>query len=90
MRFLQRSHTGEFSLTEDLVDDDIIPPYAILSHTWEEGQEVTFQDIIDGSGQSKNAMACDTFGWTPSALTNWITGNFGRRSTLCFAGTRTR
>jgi hypothetical protein len=53
MRLLQRSHTGEFSLTEDLVDDDTIPPYAILSHTWEEGQEVTFQDITDGTGQSR-------------------------------------
>jgi len=53
MRLLYRSHTAEFSLTKDLVGDDTIPPYAILSHTWEEGQEVTFQDIIDGVGQSK-------------------------------------
>src|SRR4051812_12598899 len=53
MRLLQRSHTGEFSLTKDLVGDDTIPPYAILSHTWKEDQEVTFQDIIDGTGQSK-------------------------------------
>jgi hypothetical protein len=53
MRLLQCSHTGEFSLTKDLVGDDTIPPYAILSHTWKDGQEVTFQDIIDGTGQSK-------------------------------------
>jgi hypothetical protein len=52
MRLLQRSNTGEFSLTEDLRGDDTIPPYAILSHTWE-GQEVTFQDILDGTEQSK-------------------------------------
>lgn len=26
--------------------DDKVPPYAILSHTWE-GEEVTFQDIQD-------------------------------------------
>src|SRR5205807_1598031 len=30
-----------------------IPPYAILSHTWNEGQEVTFQDLMDGTGESK-------------------------------------
>ena len=52
MRLLQRSHNGEFSLTNDLVSDDT-PPYAILSHTWTEGQEVTFQDMIDGTGRSK-------------------------------------
>jgi hypothetical protein len=53
MRLLQRGRTGGFSLTKDFVGDDTIPPYAILSHTWNEGQEVTFQDIIDGTGQSK-------------------------------------
>jgi hypothetical protein len=53
MRLLYRNRTGEFSLTKDLEGDDTIPSYAILSHTWEEGQEVTFQDIIDGVGQSK-------------------------------------
>ncbi|RYP05879.1 hypothetical protein DL765_009689 [Monosporascus sp. GIB2] len=53
MRLLRRSHTGEFNLTNDFVGDDTIPPYAILSHTWTEDQEVTFQDIIDGTGQSK-------------------------------------
>jgi hypothetical protein len=29
-----------------LVGDDKIPPYAILSHTWDEGQEVTFDDLM--------------------------------------------
>jgi len=53
MRLLLRSNTGEFSLTKDLVGDDTIPPYAILSHTWKEGQEVTFKDLMDGTGQSK-------------------------------------
>ncbi|KAF2184953.1 hypothetical protein K469DRAFT_167799 [Zopfia rhizophila CBS 207.26] len=53
MRLLQRSNTGEFSLTKDLVGDDTTPPYAILSHTWNEEQEVTFQDLMDGTGESK-------------------------------------
>jgi hypothetical protein len=30
-----------------------MPPYAILSHTWNEGQEVTFDDLMDGTGKSK-------------------------------------
>ena len=55
MRLLQRSDTGEFSLTKDFVGDEAIPPYAILSHTWEEGKEVTFQDLRDGTRQSKTS-----------------------------------
>ena len=54
MRLLQRSHTGEFSLTKDLFGDDPIPPYAILSHTWNEGREVTYRDLMDGTGKSKS------------------------------------
>jgi len=53
MRLLLCSDTGTFSLTKDLVGDDPIPPYAILSHTWKEGQEVTFKDLMDGTGKSK-------------------------------------
>lgn len=51
MRLLHRKHTGELSLTEDLADDKI-PPYAILSHRWED-QEVNFQDMEDRIGQNK-------------------------------------
>ncbi|KAF1965715.1 HET-R [Bimuria novae-zelandiae CBS 107.79] len=53
MRLLLRSNNGEFNLTKDFVGDDIIPPYAILSHTWSEGEEVTFKDLIEGTGQDK-------------------------------------
>ncbi|KJK60961.1 ANK ankyrin repeat protein [Aspergillus parasiticus SU-1] len=44
MRLLhtEESHTGNFEIIE--FTDDRIPPYAILSHTWE-GGEVTFQDM---------------------------------------------
>jgi hypothetical protein len=52
MRLLQRRNTGDFSLTKDFIVDEI-PPYAILSHTWDEGQEVTFQELINGTGQNK-------------------------------------
>ncbi|KAF2647145.1 HET-domain-containing protein, partial [Lophiostoma macrostomum CBS 122681] len=53
MRLLLRSNTGKFSLTKEFVGDDIIPPYAILSHTWKEGEEVTFKDLTDGTGQKR-------------------------------------
>jgi len=77
VRLLQRNDAGEFSLTRDLVGDDTIPPYAILSHTWDEDEEVTLADILDGTGKSNlgmtssdsaltklSAMACSTAGWT--------------------------
>ncbi|KAF2195100.1 hypothetical protein K469DRAFT_615361 [Zopfia rhizophila CBS 207.26] len=54
MRLLLRSETGEFGLTEDLVGDDLIPPYAILSHTWgPDNEEVTFEDMTNGTGEKK-------------------------------------
>jgi WD40 domain-containing protein/NACHT domain-containing protein/heterokaryon incompatibility protein (HET) len=54
MRLLLRSKTGEFSLTNKLADDDPIPPYAILSHTWgPDNEEVTFEDMTNGTGKTK-------------------------------------
>ena len=53
MRLLFRSDNGEYGLTKDLIGDDPTPPYAILSHTWNEGQEVTFEDLMDGIGKTK-------------------------------------
>jgi hypothetical protein len=52
MRLLERKSDSEYSLTEFL--DDNLPPYAILSHRWgEHTEEVTFRDIMDGTGKSK-------------------------------------
>ena len=54
MRLLRCDKLGEFSLTNNLVSDDAIPRYAILSHTWGAGaEEVNFKDMIDGTGISK-------------------------------------
>jgi hypothetical protein len=53
MRLLKCNSASELSLTEDFVGDDEIPFYAILSHTWKEGQEVTFSELMDGTGKSK-------------------------------------
>jgi hypothetical protein len=52
MRLLEYKSNGELTLTKDLINR--VPPYAILSHTWgADIDEVTFQDLIDGTGQSK-------------------------------------
>ncbi|KAH8747372.1 heterokaryon incompatibility protein-domain-containing protein [Hyaloscypha finlandica] len=53
MRLLKHNSAGEFCLTEDIGDDNEIPPYAILSHTWRDGEEVSFQELIDGTGKGK-------------------------------------
>ena len=53
MRLLQYNSKGELSLTKDLFGDDI-PDYAILSHTWgADIEEVTYRDVIDGTGKNK-------------------------------------
>jgi hypothetical protein len=52
MRLLRLKHDGEFSLAEYV--GKYVPPYAILSHTWgADHEEVTFKDLIDGTGRNK-------------------------------------
>ena len=54
MRLLRLEDDGGFSLTKDLVGNDIIPPYAILSHTWgSDDEEVTFNDLTNGAGKDR-------------------------------------
>ena len=50
MRLLKRNDAGNISLAN--FDDDNVPPYAILSHTWG-GEEVLFQEMLDGTGEGK-------------------------------------
>jgi hypothetical protein len=52
MRLLECNSAGQLSLTKDLIGKDDIPKYAILSYTWG-AEEVTFRDLIDGTGKSK-------------------------------------
>jgi hypothetical protein len=52
MRLLSLSNDGALSLTEF---HNNFPSYAILSHTWgRSGEEVTFKDLRDGTGMSKD------------------------------------
>ncbi|KAE9986993.1 hypothetical protein EG328_004125 [Venturia inaequalis] len=53
MRLLERDDAGEFNLTKDLIDQDKIPPYAILSHTWVADEEVVLEELKNGTGKGK-------------------------------------
>jgi hypothetical protein len=54
MRLLQIGESTEYSLTPEFIGDDLVPPYAILSHTWgQNDEEVTFEDMIDGTAMDK-------------------------------------
>jgi hypothetical protein len=53
MRLLEPSSSNEFILTKNFVDDNEVPPYAILSHTWVEGEEVTFEDLTNNTGKDQ-------------------------------------
>ncbi|KAF2999802.1 hypothetical protein E8E13_006354 [Curvularia kusanoi] len=55
IRLLKRSLSGGFELTS--FDSDDPPPYAILSHTWTEGQEVTYNELLAGTGKGKTGYA---------------------------------
>ncbi|KAF2434644.1 kinesin light chain 1, partial [Tothia fuscella] len=52
MRLLKQKGDNDFSLTEFL--EGQVPPYTILSHRWgADGEEVTFQELTDGTGKGK-------------------------------------
>jgi hypothetical protein len=52
MRLLEMKSSGKFSLVQAATDDTF--PYAILSHTWIDDQELTYQDLINRTGHSKS------------------------------------
>jgi hypothetical protein len=52
MRLLSYGEDGCLTIT--IFDDNAIPPYAILSHTWgANAEEVTFADLAKGDGKHK-------------------------------------
>jgi hypothetical protein len=55
MRLLRRSSQGGFELIT--CDPDNPPLYAILSHTWTEGEEVTYEELVVGTGKEKTGYA---------------------------------
>jgi len=53
MRLLECGLNSQFSLTDDLIGDNI-HPYAILSHRWGPNtEEVSYKDLVDGTGRGK-------------------------------------
>lgn len=54
MRLLKRAPDGSIGLTR--FRDDQIPRYAILSHTWTDGQEITYQDLLSGAINDENGL----------------------------------
>jgi hypothetical protein len=54
MRLLEYQEDGRLSVTADITNEDAIPPYAILSHTWgAEAEEVSFEDLARNVGRDK-------------------------------------
>lgn len=52
MRLLKRFLRDDFQLVS--FNNDDVPPYAILSHTWTEGQEVTYNELVAGTRKDKS------------------------------------
>jgi hypothetical protein len=55
MRLLKRLPDGDFQLVS--VSSDHPLPYAILSHTWINGEEVTYNELVAGTGKEKTGYA---------------------------------
>ncbi|TGO66537.1 hypothetical protein BOTNAR_0059g00190 [Botryotinia narcissicola] len=54
MRLLECNSEGQFVLVRN-IDGNDVPKYAILSHTWgADTDELTFQDLMNGTGQGKS------------------------------------
>jgi hypothetical protein len=56
MRLVQYDEDGGLSITDDLVCEDTIPPYAILSHRWgDDAEELSYEDIARNAGGDKQS-----------------------------------
>jgi len=52
IRLLQRRNKDDYRLT--YFNEGAIPPYAVLSHRWgQDEEEVTLEDITNGTGKDK-------------------------------------
>lgn len=69
MRLLKLNDNGELNVVEPVGNH--IPEYAILSHTWGVGgEEVTFEDLIKGTGKDKpnHFAATADYSWARTTL----------------------
>ncbi|KAF1979639.1 hypothetical protein BU23DRAFT_636813 [Bimuria novae-zelandiae CBS 107.79] len=101
MRLLKYEEDGDLNIID--FDDNTIPPYAILSHTWGADAEVTFADPVTGDGMAKRGYEkihfCGQQARQDGLQYFWVTHAASIRQTRlspptpsdsCFAGTRTR
>ena len=74
MRLLKLDDHGIPSLGE--FSDDKFPRYAILSHTWREGEEVIFEALKDGTGKNKlgynKIRFCGDQAWRDGLQFFWV------------------
>ena len=74
MRLLKRSKAGKISLT-NFDNNDNVPPYAILSHTWDR-DEVLFKEMMDGTGERKlgyhKIQFCADQAWRDGLQFFWV------------------
>jgi hypothetical protein len=57
MRLLKHLPAGGGFELNSFDNNNDIPPYAILSHTWTDGQEVTYNELLAGTGVIKSGYA---------------------------------
>jgi hypothetical protein len=55
MRLIGSKPGGGFKLST--FNNDDIPPYAILSYTWSESEEVVYDELVAGKGKNKASYA---------------------------------
>jgi hypothetical protein len=76
---------GHVQLYQRFARDDEVPLYAILSHTWQDGEEVMYDKMLKGCNKTRHAlirygfalsrrgaMALSTSALTPAILTKQI------------------
>jgi hypothetical protein len=55
MHLLRHKSNDDFELIT--FDTNDLPPYAILSHTWTDGEEITYDELVAGADKSKTGFA---------------------------------
>ncbi|KAK1807181.1 Vegetative incompatibility protein HET-E-1, partial [Friedmanniomyces endolithicus] len=76
MRLLKSLSGRDLEFTKDLDEDDV-PQYAILSHTWgADEEEVCYKDFVDGTGEYKSGygklLFCAEQAWRDGHSHFWV------------------
>ncbi|KAF2820929.1 hypothetical protein CC86DRAFT_374176 [Ophiobolus disseminans] len=96
MRLL-KCRPGDDGFVLTTLDDNHGLPYAVLSHAWTVEQEVTYEELLEGTGTNKSGYAkfrlcgehatADSLRLTPVASIRPQATSCARRLTLCSAST---